>query len=94
MIKGVLVMNMFTDLLLLDAISNLKTTGAAILTAMQLLGIVSAAIAFGIGAYHLIWGGVRGRQSSIVWFIGGAAGLVVLMGATAIAEYIDSQVVF
>ncbi|MFG6117202.1 hypothetical protein ACGTN9_18780 [Halobacillus sp. MO56] len=83
-----------TNFVLLSAISNLQSTGASILTAMQLLGIISAAIAFGIGAYHLIWGGVRGRQSSIVWFIGGAVGLVILMGATAIAEYIDSQVIF
>ncbi|MFC7061667.1 hypothetical protein [Halobacillus seohaensis] len=87
-------MKNFTDYALLSAISNLQSTGASILTAMQLLGIISAAIAFGIGAYHLIWGGVRGRQSSIVWFIGGAVGLVVLMGATAIAEYIDNQVIF
>ncbi|WP_028784610.1 hypothetical protein [Thalassobacillus devorans] len=83
-----------TNFVPLSAISNLQSTGASILTAMQLLGIISAAIAFGIGAYHLIWGGVRGRQSSIVWFIGGAVGLVILMGATAIAEYIDSQVIF
>ncbi|GGC97531.1 hypothetical protein GCM10007216_30390 [Thalassobacillus devorans] len=83
-----------TNFVFLSAISNLQSTGASILTAMQLLGIISAAIAFGIGAYHLIWGGVRGRQSSIVWFIGGAVGLVILMGATAIAEYIDSQVIF
>ncbi|AKG05337.1 hypothetical protein AAV35_011485 [Salimicrobium jeotgali] len=87
-------MNYFADHSMLVAISNLQSTGASILTAMQLLGIISASIAFGIGAYHLIWGGVRGRQSSIVWFIGGAVGLVVLMGATAIAEYIDSQVIF
>ncbi|ASF40983.1 hypothetical protein CEH05_18195 [Halobacillus halophilus] len=87
-------MKYFADHSMFAAISNLQSTGASILSAMQLLGIVSAAIAFGIGAYHLIWGGVRGRQSSIVWFIGGAVGLVVLMGATAIAEYIDSQVIF
>lgn len=87
-------MNTFINSLNLAAISNLQSTGASILTAMQLLGIISAAIAFGIGAYHLIWGGMRGRQSSLVWFIGGSVGLVVLMGATAIAEYIDSQVVF
>ncbi|MCP3028785.1 hypothetical protein [Halobacillus sp. A5] len=87
-------MKFLTDYYMVSAISNLQSTGASILTAMQLLGIISAAIAFGIGAYHLIWGGVRGRQSSIVWFIGGAVGLVVLMGATAIAQYIDSQVVF
>lgn len=83
-----------TDFVLLSALSDLQSTGASILAAMQLLGIISAAIAFGIGSYHLIWGGVRGRQTSIVWFIGGAVGLVILMGATAIAEYIDSQVVF
>lgn len=87
-------MNTLMNALTVAAISNLQSTGASILTAMQLLGIISAAIAFGIGAYHLIWGGVRGRQSSLVWFIGGAVGLVVLMGATAIAEYIDNQVVF
>lgn len=42
----------------------------------------------------LNWGSARGRQSSIVWFIGGAIGLVILMDARAIAQNIDSQVVF
>ncbi|MGM9988811.1 MAG: hypothetical protein ACI35O_16515 [Bacillaceae bacterium] len=73
---------------------SLISTGQAILEWAQRLGIIGAAIAFCIGAYFLIFGGDRGRSKSIGWFIGGAVGLVVLMGAYTLAEGIDSNIKF
>lgn len=73
---------------------GLISTGQAILEWAQRLGLISAAIAFCIGGYYLIWGGDRGRGKSIGWFIGAAVGLVVVMGAYGIATSIDSNIKF
>lgn len=73
---------------------GLISTGQAILEWAQRLGMISAAIAFCIGGYYLIWGGDRGRSKSIGWFIGGAVGLVIVMGAYGIAQSVDSNIKF
>lgn len=73
---------------------GLISTGQAILEWAQRLGMISAAIAFCIGGYYLIWGGDQGRRKSIGWFIGGAVGLVVVMGAYGIAQSVDSNIKF
>lgn len=73
---------------------GLIATGQAILEWAQQLGLLSAAIAFCIGGYYLIWGGDRGRGKSVGWFIGGAVGLVIVMGAYGIAQSIDSNIKF
>lgn len=73
---------------------GLISTGQAILEWAQRLGMISAAIAFCIGGYYLIWGGDRGRAKSIGWFIGGAVGLVIVMGAYGIAQSVDSNIKF
>lgn len=73
---------------------GLISTGQAILEWAQRLGLISAAIAFCIGGYYLIWGGDRGRGKSIGWFIGGAVGLVIVMGAYGIAQSVDSNIKF
>lgn len=73
---------------------DIISTGQAILEWAQRLGLISAAFAFCIGGYYLIWGGDRGRGKSIGWFIGGAVGLVIVMGAYGIAQSIDSNIKF
>ncbi len=73
---------------------GLISTGQAILEWAQRLGLISAAIAFCIGGYYLIWGGDRGRGKSIGWFIGGAVGLVIVMGAYGIATSVDTNIRF
>lgn len=73
---------------------GLISTGQAILEWAQRLGMISAAIAFCIGGYYLIWGGDRGRGKSIGWFIGAAVGLVIVMGALGIAQSVDSNIKF
>lgn len=77
-----------------DGMSSLVSTGEAVLTWAQRLGIISEAIAFCIGGYYLIWGGERGRHQSKGWFIGSAVGLIVVMGAKGLAEGINSNIKF
>lgn len=49
---------------------SLIETGKDILEWAQRLGLISAAIAFCIGGYFLIWGGDRGRGRSVGWLLG------------------------
>jgi len=56
--------------------------------------MVAAALAFCVGGYHLILGGERGRHKCIAWFVGGAAGLVIVMGAYALAEGVNTNIRF
>ncbi|MYL43972.1 hypothetical protein [Virgibacillus salexigens] len=77
-----------------DGMSGLISTGESILKWAQRLGLIGAAIAFCIGGYYLMFGGDRGRGRSIGWFIGGALGLVIVMGAYGIATGIDSNIKF
>lgn len=73
---------------------GLIETGQQILEWAQRLGLIGAAIAFCIGGYFLMFGGDRGRGRSIGWFIGGAVGLIIVMGAYGIAEGVDSNISF
>ena len=73
---------------------GLIETGTQILEWAQRLGLIGAAIAFCIGGYFLMFGGDRGRSRSIGWFIGGAVGLIIVMGAMGIAEGVDSNISF
>jgi TRAP-type C4-dicarboxylate transport system permease small subunit len=77
-----------------DGMSGLISTGESILKWAQNLAMIGAAIAFCIGGYYLIFGGERGRQKSITWFVGGAVGLVVVMGAYGLAQGVDSNIKF
>lgn len=77
-----------------DGMQNLIDTGEDILKWLQRGGIVGAAIAFCIGGYFLIFGGDRGRGRAVGWFIGAAVGLVVVMGALALAKGVDQNIRF
>lgn len=78
----------------MDGMEGLISTGQSILEWAQRLGIISAAIAFCIGGYYLIFGGDRGRGKATGWFIGGAVGLVIVMGAYGLAQGIDNNIKF
>jgi hypothetical protein len=77
-----------------DGMSGLINTGQSILKWGQRLGIIGASIAFLIGGYFLMLGGDRGRSRSVGWFVGGAVGLIVVMGAYGLASGIDSNIKF
>lgn len=69
-------------------------TGVKTLEWAQTLGLISAAIAFCIGGFFLIFGGDRGRSKAIGWFVGGSVGLIIVMGAYGIAEGINNNISF
>lgn len=73
---------------------GLIETGQQILEWAQRLGLIGAAIAFCIGGYFLMFGGDRGRSRSIGWFIGGAVGLIIVMGAYGLAEGVNDNISF
>ncbi|MYL22065.1 hypothetical protein GLW04_19505 [Halobacillus litoralis] len=87
---------MFNNFMLMaaDGMNGLISTGESILGWAQRLGLIGAAIAFCIGGYFLMFGGDRGRGRSVGWFLGGAVGLIVVMGAYGIATGIDSNIKF
>lgn len=83
-----------TNAYLMTGMQNLISTGESILGWAQAFGLIAAALAFCIGGYYLILGGDRGRSKSIGWFIGSAVGLVIVMGAYALAQGVDENISF
>ncbi|MBE2978272.1 hypothetical protein [Priestia megaterium] len=77
-----------------DGMNGLIESGKSIIKWMQRIAMVAAALAFCVGGYHLILGGERGRHKCIAWFVGGAVGLVVVMGAYALAEGVNTNIRF
>ncbi|MGB6408006.1 MAG: hypothetical protein WBF39_11055 [Planococcus donghaensis] len=73
---------------------GLISTAQGILEWLQMPAIVGAAIAFCIGGYYLMFGGDQGRQKAIKWFIGGAVGLVIILGALSLANSVSSNITF
>jgi hypothetical protein len=82
------------NVVVLSGMQNLVSTGESILGWAQGLGLIGAAIAFCIGGYYLMFGGDRGRTKAIGWFLGGAVGLIVVMGAYGLAQGIDDNITF
>lgn len=73
---------------------SLIATAQAILEWLQMPAVVGAAIAFCIGGYYLMFGGDQGRQKSIKWFVGGAVGLVVILGSLSLANSVSTNITF
>ena len=69
-------------------------TALAVLEWAQRLGKVAAALAFLTGGYFLMLGGDRGRPKAIGFFIGATVGLIVVMGASGIADSINDNIKF
>lgn len=61
---------------------------------LQMPAGIGAALAFIIGGYQLMLGGDQGRQKCVKWFIGAVAGLIIVLGAIALANSVSSNVTF
>ena len=78
----------------MDVIQRIATMGGDLVGWMQLLSVVAAAIAFGIGGFIQIFGGAEGLRKAKPWYIGATVGLVFILGATAIAEFLKLKFAF
>ncbi|MEK4566982.1 hypothetical protein MKX54_20095 [Alkalihalobacillus sp. FSL R5-0424] len=87
---------MLLDMLMLLNVENsdLYQSGQGLLRWVQGFGILVAAGGFIVGAYFLMAGGARGRMSCIGWFLGAAAGLMILLGAYDIVDAISDNAQF
>lgn len=77
-----------------DAVERVNSVGAEIVVAMQQVGGTGAAIAFSVGALYHMFGGDRGRDTAFRWYKGGAIGLIVLLSAFVISQFIVDKATF
>ncbi|WP_052017240.1 hypothetical protein [Exiguobacterium sp. OS-77] len=73
---------------------GLNETGLSLLQFFQGLAVIAAAIAFAVGGFYFIFGGDRGRSKAVGWLIGGAVGLIIVMGAFTLAEMVNDNIKF
>lgn len=78
----------------MDVIQQLVSMGNEVITWMQLLGIPASAIAFGVGGFQQIFGGAEGLRKAKPWYIGGAIGLIFILGSSAIAAFLKMKITF
>lgn len=75
-------------------IENIKNLGFEVVTWIQTLAIPATAIALGIGGLSHIFGGKNGFEKAKSWYVGGGVGLVVALGATSIANFLQTKITF
>lgn len=73
---------------------SLITSLTSFLEWLQMPAQVGAAIAFCIAGYYLMWGGDQGRGKAVKWLVGGAGGLLVVMGALSLANSVSENISF
>ncbi|MBD8045857.1 hypothetical protein [Clostridium faecium] len=78
----------------MDVIQQLSELGNEVVKWIQILGVPGAAIAFGIGGIQQIFGGSEGARKAKPWYIGGAVGLLFILGASAIAQFLKTKITF
>lgn len=78
----------------MDVVQQLANMGNDFVGWMQILGVVAAAIAYGIGGFIQIFGGAEGLRKAKPWYIGASVGLIFIIGASAIASFLESKITF
>ena len=78
----------------MDVIQQLANMGNEFIGWMQILAVVGAAIAFGIGGFIQIFGGAEGLRKAKPWYIGAGGGLIFVLGSSAIAAVLESKITF
>ncbi|MBD7916299.1 hypothetical protein H9660_14220 [Clostridium sp. Sa3CUN1] len=78
----------------MDVIQQLSEMGYEVVKWLQILGIPAAAIAFGIGGTIQIFGGSEGLRKAKPWYIGAAIGLIFIIGASSISQFIERKITF
>ncbi|WP_294196893.1 hypothetical protein [uncultured Clostridium sp.] len=78
----------------MDVIQQLANMGNEAISWMQILGVVAAGLAFGVGGFQQILGGAEGLRKAKPWYIGSAVGLIFILGASAIASFLKMKITF
>ena len=78
----------------MDVIQQLTNMANDFIGWMQILGVPAAAIAFSIGGFVQIFGGAEGLRKAKPWYIGAGVGLIFIIGASAIASFLETKITF
>ncbi|MGL5087773.1 MAG: hypothetical protein ACRC68_19005 [Clostridium sp.] len=78
----------------MNAVDNIQTLMLEVVKWLQVLAVPAAAIAFCIGGVVQITGGAEGARKARPWYVGAAIGLVVVLGATALAGTLSNTIKF
>ncbi|WP_393964397.1 hypothetical protein [Exiguobacterium sp. S22-S28] len=73
---------------------GINETGISLIQFFQGFSITATAFAFTVAGFYFTLGGERGRQKTVNWLIGGAGGLIIVMGAFALAEMVNDNIKF
>lgn len=78
----------------MDVINQLVSLGNEVIKWIQDLGIPSTGIALAVGGFQQIWGGAEGVRKAKPWYIGAGIGLIIVLGASAIASFLKTKITF
>ena len=78
----------------MDVVQQLANMGNDFIGWMQILGVPASAIAFCIGGFIQIFGGAEGLRKAKPWYIGAGVGLIFIIGASAIASFLETKITF
>ncbi|KFX53744.1 hypothetical protein FDC50_12895 [Clostridium botulinum] len=78
----------------MDVINQLVQLGNEVVKWIQTLGVPSCAIALAVGGIQQIWGGTEGGRKARPWYTGAGLGLLVILGASAIAAFLSTKITF
>ena len=77
-----------------DAVQNIIGGLKKLSNALKLIGIALGAIGVAMAGYQFIWGGANGNQQGKQYLLNTAIGVVLIVAATSIIDWITTNVTF
>lgn len=77
-----------------DAVQNIIGGLKKLSNALKLIGIALGAIGVAMSGYQFIWGGANGSQQGKQYLLNTAIGVVLIVAATSIIDWITTNVTF
>lgn len=78
----------------MDVIQQLVNLLNEVVGWIKMIGVPSAAIAFAIGGILHIFGGAEGGRKARDWYIGAGIGLLIILGSSALASFLQTKITF
>lgn len=75
-------------------IENLVDLANQFISWLQMLAVPATGIALAVGGFNHMFGGRNGFEKAKPWYIGGAIGLIIALGATSITSFLQSKITF
>lgn len=77
-----------------DAVSSIKAALQKVVTALRAIGLIVAAIGVILAGYQFIWGGQNGSQAGKTILLNCLLGAGLILGASALIDWIEANITF